>query len=116
MEIEMPPTPSRLLRISTEMFPARERFAAFREEFARQILKMDVIDHSAGCPRVELAFMPLGAVAAGTVSCTSAEWVRGRHHLKDCNDDFRLTSSPPAQFKSRMRARSAFTTLVGAIS
>src|SRR5260370_38468057 len=90
MEIEMPPTPSRLLRISTEMLPERERFAAFQEEFAQKILKTDVIDHSAGSPRIELAFMPLGPVAAGTVSCTPVEWVRHNHHLKDCSDDFRL--------------------------
>src|SRR5260370_20689707 len=90
MEIEMPPTPSRLLRISTEMLPERERFAAFQEEFAQKILKTDVIDHSAGSPRIELAFMPLGPVAAGTVSCTPVDWVRHNHHLKHCSDDFRL--------------------------
>jgi len=90
MEIEMPPTPSRLLRISTEMLPKRERFAAFQEEFAQRILKLDVIDHSAGHPCIELAFIPLGPIAAGTVSCTSAEFVRHKHHLKDCSDDFRL--------------------------
>src|SRR5258708_1996562 len=90
MEIEVPPTPSHLLRISTEMLPERERFSAFQEEFAQQILKTDVIDHSAGCPRIELTFMPLGPVAAGTVSCTPVEWVRHNHHLKDCSDDFRL--------------------------
>jgi AraC-like DNA-binding protein len=90
MEIEVSPTPSRLLRISTEMLPERERFAAFQEEFAQQILKTDVIDYSAGSPRIELTFMPLGPVAAGTVSCTPVEWVRHNHHLKDCSDDFRL--------------------------
>jgi AraC-like DNA-binding protein len=90
MEIEVPPTPSRLVRISTETLPERRRFSAFQEEFAEQILKMDLIDHSAGCPRIELAFMPLGPVAAGTVSCTAVEWVRHNHHLKDCSDDFRL--------------------------
>ncbi len=90
MEIEVPPTPSRLLRISTEMLPERERFSVFQEEFAQQILKTDVIDHSAGSPRIELTFMPLGPVAAGTVNCTPVEWVRHNHHLKDCSDDFRL--------------------------
>jgi AraC-like DNA-binding protein len=89
-EIAMPPTSSRLLRISTAMLPERERFSAFQEVFARQILKMDVIDRGARCPRIELTFMPLGAVAAGTVTCTPAEFIRRNHHLKDCSDDFRL--------------------------
>jgi len=86
----MLPTPSRLLRISTEMLPERERFAAFQEEFAQRILRMDVIDLGARCPRIELTFVPLGPVAAGTVSSTPVEWVRHNHHLKDCSDDFRL--------------------------
>lgn len=96
----MPPTPSRLVRISTEMLPERERFSAFQEEFAQKILKMDVIDRSARCPRIEAASMPLGPVAAGTASYTAAEWVRHNHHLKDCNDDFTLVivTGGPLQF------------------
>jgi len=72
------------------MLPERERFSAFQEEFAQQILKMDFIDRDARCPRVEVAFMTLGPVAAGAGSCTPAEFIRRNHHLKDCNDDFRL--------------------------
>jgi hypothetical protein len=72
------------------MLPERERFSAFQEEFAQQILKMDFIDRDARCPRVEVAFMTLGPVAAGAGSCTPAELIRRNHHLKDCNDDFRL--------------------------
>jgi AraC-like DNA-binding protein len=99
-ETDVPPAPSRLLRLSTEMLPERERFSALQEEFAQKILKMDLIDRGARCPRIEVAFMPLGAVAAGAVRCTSAEWVRHNHHLKDCSDDFRLdiVAKGPIQF------------------
>jgi AraC-like DNA-binding protein len=90
LENEMPPTSSCLLRFSTEMLPKRERFSAFREEFVRQVLAMDVIDHSAGNPRVDLTFMPLGSVAVGALAGTSTEFVRQKHHLKDGSDDFRL--------------------------
>ncbi len=86
----MPPTSSCLLRFSTKMLPERERFSAFREEFVRQVLAMDVVDHSAGNPRVDLTFMPLGSVAVGTLDGTSTEFVRQKHHLKDGSDDFRL--------------------------
>ena len=100
MEIEVSPTPSRLLRISTEMFPERERFSAFREEFARRILAMDVIDQSGGCPRIDLTFMPLGPVAVGALAATPAEFIRHEHHLKDSNDDFHLEiiETGPVQF------------------
>jgi AraC-like DNA-binding protein len=91
-ETDVSPTPSPLLRISTETLPERERFSAFQEEFAQQILKMDVINHSAAqCPRIDVAIMPLGRAAAGTVWATPVEFIRRNHHLKDCNDDFRLT-------------------------
>lgn len=86
----MPPTSPRILRFSTEMLPERERFSAFREEFARRVLTMDVIDHSAGRPRIDIAFVPLGSAAAGSLVATPAEFVRDFGHLKDGSDDFRL--------------------------
>ena len=86
----MSPTLSRLLRISTEMLPERERFSAFREEFARRVLMMDVIDHSDGRPRIDVTFMPLGEVAVGTLAATPAEFIRHKHHVKDRSDGFIL--------------------------
>src|SRR5260370_25641660 len=76
--------------MSTEMFPERERFSAFREEFGRRILTMDVIDHRGGRPRADLTFMPLGPVAVGTLVSAPAEFIRHKHHLKDGSDDFLL--------------------------
>jgi AraC-like DNA-binding protein len=99
MEIEVS-SASRLLRISTEMLPERDFFSAFREEFARRILMMDVVDHSDGRPYIEVAFLPLGPVAVGIASSNAAEWVRDKHHVKDCRDDFRLdiVATGPLQF------------------
>jgi hypothetical protein len=37
--------------------PERERFSAFREEFVRRVLAMDVIDHRGGCPRADLTYI-----------------------------------------------------------
>jgi hypothetical protein len=37
----------RILHLSTELLPEREQFAAFREEIARKIIAIDVIDRSA---------------------------------------------------------------------
>jgi hypothetical protein len=78
----------RLLRFSTDLLPERERFSAFREEFARQILTMDVADLSGGHPRFELSFLGLGAAAVGALIATPAEFVRLNHHLQDGTDDF----------------------------
>jgi AraC-like DNA-binding protein len=86
----MQQTPSRLLRLSTDMLPERDRFAAFREEFARRVLMMDVIDHSDGRPRIEVTFMPLGPAAAGSLSATPAEFIRDKRHLKDRSDGYVL--------------------------
>jgi AraC-like DNA-binding protein len=86
----MPPAPFQILRVSTETLPERDRFSAFQEEVAQKILKVDIIDRSAGPPRMEVAFMRLGAVAVGAGSSTPSEFVRYDHHLKDCSDGFRL--------------------------
>jgi hypothetical protein len=106
MEIEMPPS-SRLLRFSTEMPPERERFSAFREEFARRVLAMDVVDYSAGRPRLDITFMPLGPAAVGTLVGTSAEFIREKHHLKDGSDDFRINfaENAPIRFAHAGHAR-----------
>jgi hypothetical protein len=90
MEIEVSSASSRVLRISTEMLPEREGFSAFREDFARRVLKADVIDRGAGRPRIEITFLPLGVVDVGTMVATPMEFVRNKHHLKDGNDDFLL--------------------------
>jgi AraC-like DNA-binding protein len=84
------PTSSRLLRVSTDMFPEKERLSAFREEFVRKILTMDMIDHSGGCPRADLSFVPLGPAAVGTLASAPAEFIREKHHLKDGTDGFIL--------------------------
>jgi len=80
----------RLLRISTEMLPERDRFAAFREEFASKVLAMDLVDLSGGHPRIDLTVLPLGPVAVGSLIATPTEFIRDRHHLQDRNNDFRL--------------------------
>ena len=96
----MPSTPSRLLRLSTDMLPERDRFPAFREEFARRVLMMDVIDRSGGRPCIEVTFMPLGAVAVGRLSATPAEFIRDRRHLSDRSDGFvlQIVKSGPIHF------------------
>jgi AraC-like DNA-binding protein len=90
-EIEVPPTPSRLLRISTEMLLERDRFSAFREEFARRVLAMDVIDHSDGRPRIDLTLTAFGPTAVGALIATPMEFIRHKYHLKDSSDDFRFS-------------------------
>jgi AraC-like DNA-binding protein len=72
------------------MLPERERFSAFREEFARRVLMMDVIDHSDGCPRIDVTFMPLGPTAVGTLAATPVEFIRDNQHVKNRSDGFVL--------------------------
>jgi AraC-like DNA-binding protein len=82
------------------MFPERDRFAAFREEFARKVLTMDVVDHSGGRPHADLTLLPLGPVVVGALVCTPAEFIRDKHHVKDGSDDFilEIIETGPIQF------------------
>jgi AraC-like DNA-binding protein len=90
METEVPDAP-RLWRFSTETLPQRDRVSAFREGLARQVLTMDVVDHSGGRPRVDISYMALGQVAACALVATPTELVRDKRHIKDGTDDFFLT-------------------------
>src|SRR5215467_7121955 len=86
----MPPAPPQILRFSTETLPERDRFSAFQEEFAQKILNVDIIDRGARHSRYGLALVRLGPVRAVYCLSTAVELVRYSHHLKDCQDGFRL--------------------------
>jgi AraC-like DNA-binding protein len=94
------PMSSHLLRWSTEMLPERARFSTFREEFARLNLALDVIDHSGGRPRIDVTYLPLGAVGVCRFVATPVEFVRHKHHLRDSRDQFGLNiaEAGPLQF------------------
>ena len=93
-------TSSRLLRWSTEMLPERARLSTFREEFARLNLALDVIDHSGGRPRIDVTYLPLGAVGVCRLVTAPAEFIRHQHHLKNSCDQFGLNivETGPIQF------------------
>lgn len=94
------PTSSHLLRWSTEMLPERARFSTLREEFARQNLALDVIDHSGGRPRIDVTYLALGTVGVCSLVTTPAEFIRDKHHLKNARDHFGLNivRTGPVQF------------------
>jgi AraC-like DNA-binding protein len=89
-ETDVPPAPPKLLRFSTEMLPERDRVAAFREEFARQVLNMDVLDFGGGRPRIDVMFLKLGTIGVGSCVGSMGEFVRDARHYKDGVDDFQL--------------------------
>jgi AraC-like DNA-binding protein len=101
------PTSSHLLRWSTEMLPERARFSALREEFARQSLALDVIDHSGGRPRIDVTYLPLGTVGVCGLVATPAEFIRHEHHLKNSSDQFGLNiiDTGPLQFANAGQER-----------
>jgi len=100
-------TSSHLLRWSTEMLPERERFSTFREEFARQNLALDVIDHSGGRPRIDVTYLPLGTVGVCSIVTAPAEFIRDKHHLKNSSGDFGLNiiKAGPVQFANAGQER-----------
>jgi AraC-like DNA-binding protein len=101
------PTSSHLFRWSTEMLPERTRFSTFRDEFARQNLALDVIDHSGGRPRINVTYLPLGAVGVCSIVATPMEFIRHKHHLKNSRDHFGLNivETGPVQFANAGQER-----------
>lgn len=97
----MPLAPPQLMRFSTEMLPERDRVAAFREEFARQILSLDVLDFSGGNPRLDVTFLKLGAIGAGRCVGSKSEFIRDARHYKDGVDDFQLIVVASGQLRVR---------------
>ena len=86
----MPPPSPLLLHYSTELLPERDRFAAFLEGFARQVLNVDWTDLSDGRPRFELTFLSLGTVGVGSLVGTPGEVRRDARQAQDGTDDFFL--------------------------
>jgi AraC-like DNA-binding protein len=86
----VPPASSTLLRFSTDVLPERDRFAAFREEFARRILRIDLIDRSEGHAKLNVSYLQLGPAAVGGLDGTAAEAIRDVRHVKDGAGDFLL--------------------------
>jgi AraC-like DNA-binding protein len=82
--------PPRVLCLSTQMFPERGRFSAFREMFARRVVTMDVVDRCGARPRIDVTVLPLEPVAVANVAATASEFVRNPSHIKDGRDTFRL--------------------------
>lgn len=80
------PVPA-VTRFSTEMFPDKERFSAFREEYGRQRMAMDMIDHSGGRPRAEVWVLPLGPADLISFDATPMEFIREKRHLTGVRGD-----------------------------
>jgi hypothetical protein len=96
----VPLPPSGVVRFSMEMLPKRERFSAFREEFVRRVLAIDVIDHSGGWPRADLIDMSLGRLTLAPLSAGRPSSFVTKHHVKDGSDDFlfEIVETGPVQF------------------
>jgi AraC-like DNA-binding protein len=95
-----------LLRFSTEMLPERDRMSAFREEFARQVLNMDVADLSGNKLRIDITLLKLGLVAVGGITATGAsEFIREARHVQDGVGDFMLNVVTHGMLHSRQAGR-----------
>ncbi len=86
----MPPRSMPLLRFSTEMVPERRRMAAFREELARQVVDIDILDLSDGRPRFDVIVRKLGMATIGSIAGSASDFIRDARHTKAGADDFHL--------------------------
>jgi hypothetical protein len=87
------------------MLPERTRVSTLREEFARQNLALDVIDHSGGRPRIDVTYLPLGAVGVCSIVTTPVEFIRHKHNLTNSKEHFGLNivETGPVQFANAGR-------------
>lgn len=82
--------PNHVLKFSTDMLPERDRYDAFREEFARQVTHLDVQREEKGSFYAHFSFATLGALNCGSVDFSPASYGRTPELLTDGNDDFVL--------------------------
>jgi AraC-like DNA-binding protein len=73
---------------STDMLPERERFDAFLEDFARKMIRVDVVRRDDTPFHSRLRSVGLGAVNFVEAEYSPASYGRSRELLSDGNDDF----------------------------
>jgi AraC-like DNA-binding protein len=89
-EADVPPRSTSLLRFSTEMLPEHRRMAAFREELARQVVDIDILDLSDGHPRFDAIVRKVGMATVGSIAGSASDFVRDARHTKAGIDGFHL--------------------------
>ena len=79
------PTP-----ISTDLFSRRDRFDAWRETFALQMLRVDVTTSDRAAFRAAMAVLPLDRLTLANCHVNRVSLLRTRELVRDGNDDLSL--------------------------
>src|SRR5689334_5029476 len=95
----------RLARFSTDDLPERDRIAAFREVYARTIIKHDVEPLPGHPLRFNATFRTLPGLAIATGSCSALQATRGPEHID--RDDLVLNVTVTGGRVLRQRGREA---------
>lgn len=83
------------VRVSSAMYPVRERFDGWREDFARRVLNLDVVRHGAGVFHSDVKVLTDGVCSLGEASTSSCTTQRTKGLIGDGRDDLFLFQ--PAQ-------------------
>jgi AraC-like DNA-binding protein len=78
------------IRFTSAMYPERERFDGWREEFARKVLNLDVVKFGEQDFQSELAVWTDGVASIGEVSTSACMTRRTRELIGDGRDDIFL--------------------------
>jgi len=92
--------PHHVSLFSTDMLPERGRFDAFLEEFARKMIRVDVVPRGDLPFRSRLRWVRLGAVNLAEANYSPASYGRSRALLGDGNDDLLFQISANSSFDS----------------
>jgi AraC-like DNA-binding protein len=89
---------------STEFLPERDRLPFFKEEFAREMARLDVVPIPDAPFRVDIEARMLGELSCVRLATTPAAYGRDESMLKDGSDHFvLLVNRGPALFDDRMQ-------------
>lgn len=76
-----------IARFSTDMLPAQDRYDRFRDEFARQVVRLDVQGADPAAFYAHIKFAELGPLNCGWLEVAPAAYGRTADLLADGNDD-----------------------------
>ena len=118
--------PAPPVTISTDMLSRRDRFDAWRETFALQMIRVDVTTSDRASFRAAMSFLPLDRVTLMRCDVNRVALSRTRDLVRDGNDDLSLVLCTAGRIEARFEAGAAAITpgeaalvphhLVGAIS
>ena len=107
MPVAPPPVP---MMISTDMWPTRERFDAWRETFALRVIRVDATTPDRTAFRAAMGLLPLDPVTLVSCDINQLGLVRTKELVRDGDDDLSLVLCTSGGIEARFETGAAAIT------